>query len=329
MRILITTPWLGGAGGVERLVQEVCRALPDDHVDVVYRLHLGGELAELRASVTTRGGRSLRFRGSNSANRLVRSTVRRLIDPLRRRWSRYDIELALSGGPKVNDAVHARLRLFDACGAFTSMPEGFDLLWREAPTSDRQRREDQACIVLPPPLAVDPGATQPVDGIPDRFLLTVFNPYGEVKGIADLERIIDTLPLPLVWCHSRATVEFTLPDTLLDHPNIVHFDQLGSAERRWLYQRADAYLCFSRTESFGYAIADALAYSRAVVSRRVGVLSYPEAVHDSVFLVDDEWAFDWSLLDTVPLGPPDRDVSFMAPERFRSALLALLEPRAT
>lgn len=329
MRVLITTPWLGGSGGVERLVKEICRALPDDQVDVVYREHLGGELAELPTGVSTRAGTSLRYRGSNTAVRPLRAIVRHIIDPLRRRWSTYDIELALSGGPKVGDTVRARLRLYDACGGFTSMPVGFDLLWRESPTSDRHRPADMPCVLLPPPLAARPDVTQPVDGIPERFLLSVFNPHGEVKGIADLERLIDTLPLPLVWCHSRETVDFTIPDTLRDHPNIVHRDALSSGELRWLYRRADAYLCVSRAESFGYALADALAHSRAIVSRRVGVLSYPEAVHDSVFLVDDDLAFDWELLDTIPPGPPDRDVSFMAPDRFRSALLELLEARAS
>ena len=47
MRILISAGWLGGAGGAERALYSILRALGGHDVDVVVRQRLGGPLAEI------------------------------------------------------------------------------------------------------------------------------------------------------------------------------------------------------------------------------------------------------------------------------------------
>jgi hypothetical protein len=141
-----------------------------------------------------------------------------------------------------------------------------------------------------------------------------------MKGAADLERQIDSMPLPLVWCHETTTLNVEIPNRLLNHPNIIHIVDGTHGQFRWLYEHARAYVSFSISESFGYAIADALIHCRAVVSRPVGVLSYPESIDDTVFLIGENWGFDWSLLDGISDTPVARDLHHLSPELFRARL---------
>lgn len=322
MRVLINTPYLGGAGGLERLVRELCLALADDEIDIVYAESNGGELAEVGPGVTVRSRRALRYRGSDSANPAVRMLCRTLIDPVRRRLlSNYDLEIQLELGARVAGSVRAETRILNPCGSFLAIPGVFDLIWLESPSELQIRPDARPCTVLAPGVAGITDAPEPVEGLPERFLLTVFNPHTAVKGSDDLVRRIDAMPLPLVWCHSAATDDWPLPASLLDHPNIIHIVDGTHGQFRWLYEHARAYLCFSWVEAFGWAIADALVHSRAVISRPVGVLSYPESIDESVLLVDTDWDVDWTLLDSVTDRHAPRELRHLSSADFRARLL--------
>lgn len=330
MRVLICTPLIGGVGGVERLVFELCAALRDDHVDVVYDVHLGGRLAELPPGVVARNRRSLRFRGSNRHGGLSGVVTARVVDPIRRRFSApYDIAILLARGPEVERVTRAGVRVVNLCGEAFRPGRAVDVVWSEAPDSSRPAWHPGRVAMFAPPVQGITSAPERVEGLPEQFLLTVFNPWGPVKGADVLEEIVDALPMPLVWCHSTATVSFEVREVLRGHPNVVHLDDPTPGQLRDLYERAWAYVCFSRAESFGWAIADALVHARAVVSRPVGVLSHLCEPDPSVFLVDDVRQFDWSRLDGLDgLGHrvPSRDVSFMSPSRFRAELLRVCDP---
>ena len=324
MRILISTPFLGGAGGLERLVFELCRAFDGDKVDVVYRSALGGELGALGPKVTTRSQRSLRYRGSMSSNPAVRMLFRAIIDPIRSRvLSSYDLEIQLGIGAKISGSTRVRCRVLNTCGVLADIPGDFDLIWWEAPAAEHPGFNTYPSIVAAPPGVGIIEPAEPVEGIPEQFLLTVFNPHNAVKGATDLERQIDLMPLPLVWCHSPATVGDLIPAELRDHPNIIHIIDGRHGQFRWLYENAQAYVSFSRSEGFGWAIADALVHCRAVISRPVGVLSYPESIDDSVFLIGENWDFDWALLNGISDERAPRDLHHLAPEVFRTHLLEL------
>jgi len=324
MKILINTPFFGGAGGMERLLRELCRTLDVDQIDIVYTWNLGGELSQLGPNVTARSRRSLRYRGSESSNPVLRMLCRVLIDPFRRRvLSNYDLEIQLNLIGHTLHSTRARTRLLNPCGAPVDIPGDFDLIWLESSDAVHSPSFNVPTKVFAPPSIGILEDAEPVEGIPEQFLLTVFNPHGPEKGTTDLEGLIDSIPLPLVWCHSNATIGDSVPEALLDHPNIIHIDDGTHSQFRWLYENAQAYLSFSRSESFGYAIADALVHCRAVVSRQVGVLSYPESIDDTVFLVGETWDFDWSLLHEIPEERTPRDLQHLSPERFRAHLLEI------
>ena len=323
MRILISTPFLGGAGGIERLVFELCRAFDSDEVDVVYRSELGGELAALGPKVTTRSHRSLRYRGSESSNPALRMLCRAIIDPIRiRTISNYDLEIQLGLGARISESTRARSHVLNPCGTGVDIPGDFDLIWWESPAAEHAGFNTCPSMLVAPPCVGITDPAEPVEGIPEQFLLTVFNPHSAVKGAADLERQIDSMPLPLVWCHSPATVSDPVPAALRAHPNIIHVVDGSHAQFRWLYENAQAYLSFSRSEGFGWAIADALVHCRAVISRPVGVLSYPDSTDDSVFLIGEHWDFDWARLDHLEgRCTPIRDLPHLSSAHLRSCLV--------
>jgi glycosyltransferase involved in cell wall biosynthesis len=97
------------------------------------------------------------------------------------------------------------------------------------------------------------------------------------------------------------------------------------AQLRFLYERAASYLCTSRSEGFGWSVADALQYGLPVVSRRVGVLSYPQFEEDPHvhFFVDTEDVPGF--INELAPGRVARDMSAFSPNTFRNSLCALLE----
>ncbi len=205
------------------------------------------------------------------------------------------------------------------CGnKVTRLRDKYDVVALESPDNARLVPDGWRSVLLPPPFsALAEEAVEPSRSLPGEFFLTVFNPWDPLKGADDLATAADSAPLPIVWCHSNRTLQFDIEPRLAEHANIIHVDDPSTGEMRWLYERCAAYLSFSRTEGFGWAAADGLRYSRAVVSRPIGVFSFPESHQNGVHLVGEVWDFDWSLLDAGSTVAPDRDLSWMSPEVFR------------
>ncbi len=336
MRILLTAGWLGGAGGAERAVYAALQALDGDQVDVVVREELGGEWAQVPESTTVISISDWRWRGATHTSKYKDVLARKVVNPVRKRLlPTYDLHLGFKHGPNLTPATRSNVRLYIPCGNETPMlPESYDLVALEAPDNGRLVGETCPRILLPPPLAPISDSVVLVEGIPDRFFLTVFNPYSPVKGEDDLARAADSSPLPIVWCHSNQTLRSVPNAVLAAHPNIVHVDDPAPAELRYLYENCRAYLSFSREEGFGWAAADGLQHSRSVVSRAIGVFSFPEAQQPGVHLIGERWEFDWSLFAEEPEAPPERDLSWLSPAAFRDRLGSIVagaepENRAT
>ena len=321
MRVLLSARELGGAGGSERALASVLRAFERDDVDLVVKTQLGGIWAELPAATHVSSLSSRRWSSSGSGGQRENRVTNYLGDSIRRRMgSEYDLHLAFYfNGPDVTSVSRARVRLLVPCGNdVTHLRDKYDIVALESPDNDRLVPDGWRSVLLPPPFfTLAEEAAKPPHGLPTEFFLTVFNPYDPVKGADDLATAADSAPLPIVWCHSNRTVEFTIEPRLAEHPNIIHIDDPSTGEMRALYEHCAAYLSFSRSEGFGWAAADALRFSRAVVSRPVGVFSFPESHQTGVHLVGEVWDFDWSLLEADSTAAPDRDLSWMSPEAFR------------
>jgi glycosyltransferase involved in cell wall biosynthesis len=320
VRVLVTAGWLGGAGGSERALAAVLQVFERDHVDLVVKNRLGGVWAELPPSTRVSSPTSRRWSGASGNGRVEHRVMTHLGNSFRRRVGReYDLHLAYYDGPDLTRVSRAKVRILVPCGNdVTRLRDTYDLVALESPDNARLVPDGWGSVLLPPPFfALAEEAVEPSGSLPAAFLLTVFNPWDPVKGADDLAVAADSAPLPIVWCHSNRTLEFDIEPRLAEHPNIIHIDDPSTGEMRSLYERCTAYLSFSRSEGFGWAAADGLRYSRAVVSRPIGVFSFPESHQSGVHLVGETWDFDWSLLDAGSTAPPDRDLSWMSPEVFR------------
>lgn len=329
MRVLISAGWLGGAGGAERALHSVLRALEDDDVDVVARQHLGGPLATIGSRARIHPPLGWRWRAAARESCLKGTLIQRILNPVRARvLPRYDVYLQFFAGPNLNPTIRAGVRLLVPSGNEVppEVAERYDYIALQSPDNARFVPDGVPTVLLPPPVYdLAEVAEKPEVDLPDQFYLTAFNPYGEVKGTEDLARIADEAPHPIIWCHSQATVSFSIPEDVATHSNIVHVEDPTAAQMRWLYENCVGYVSLSRTEGFGWSIADALRYSPAVFSRRIGVLTFDEARSTVPCQFSEDLRFDWSLAHTLDIDtPPSRDLRWLSGPGFRVRLLDLV-----
>lgn len=325
MRVLISSGYLGGAGGAERALFSILQALDADRVDVVIRHRLDGHLATVGRDTRVLTIRDWRWRGAARRSGPLGALMQRVINPIRRRLlPEYDVYLQFLSGMNLATAVSARVKLLVPSG--NEIPEWvaqhFDHIALQAPDNVKFVPASVSSVLLPPPvLPLSHEAIPPEIELPPEYFLTVFNPYDPVKGLDDFARALSSAPQPIVWCHSQRTLRFEIPRELSEHPRIIHVDDPSPAELRYLYENAWAYLSFSKSEGFGWSIADALRYSRAVVSRKVGVLTFPEAALPRVIQAAEPWGVDWSLVNDVGSSAPDVELDWLSPVQFRERLL--------
>lgn len=328
LRVLISASWLGGAGGAERALHSVLMALQEDHVDVVVRTRLDGPLSVVPAGVRVYSYSDRRWWAAGHRTGTKGWAIQRLLNPIRRLvLPRYDVLLRSFNGPGLETLTHARLRLVVPSGNVLDARTARDYHYvaMQAPDNVLFVPDGQPVTLLPPPLMPLPPATAPPIDLPDEFVLTVFNPYDAVKGMAEMAQVADTAPMPIVWCHSRRTVNFDIPVTLAQHANIIHVDDPSQGELRFLYERCSAYLSFSKAEGFGWSIADALRYSPGVISRKIGVLTFPQAVEEcpvqTVTAFDE---IDWAWVANQRRPETPRELAWLSPQAFRTRLSDLI-----
>lgn len=328
MKVLISANILGGAGGAERALYSILHALGGDGVDLVVRRRLPGELAAVPDGVRVRTPTNPRWWGASHTGDLKAIALQQVINPMRRlSSSRYDVYLQFFAGAYVAPAARCGLRLLVPSG--NKVPQGlasrFDFVAMQAPGNEALLDGATPRLLLPPPVLDLPDGSEGLhQSLPEEFFLTVFNPYDPIKGVEDLRTALRTTPLPIVWCHSDRSLSFDIPGDLANHPSVVHVCDATAAQLRHLYERTQAYLSFSRTEGFGWATADALRYSRAVVTRPIGIFSNQEAWQEGTFAVGHDWTVDWgAVLATCGDAAARRDLDWMSAAHFRERLLAI------
>lgn len=329
MRVLVSAAWMGGAGGAERALHSILRALEGDHVDVVVRERLSGPYAEVGARVRVFSLFDWQWRWANMRTGLKGRLVQLVINPLRRRvLPRYDVYLQFFSGADLNDTVRAGVRLLIPSGNAipAQVAARYDAIAMQAPDNMRFVPDGARAVLLPPPVFDLAERTEPpAVELPDRYYLTVFNPYGGVKGTDDLAAVVNAAPHPIVWCHSQATVKHTIPESLAKHPRIVHVEDATPAQLRYLYERCEGYVSVSKTEGFGWSIADALRYSPRVFGRAIGVLTFPEAVADQRVFTSETLIFPWAA--TTGHAVVGGETGWLSPNRFRQSLLEYGAPK--
>jgi hypothetical protein len=313
MRVLLSTPYLGGTGGIERHVASTIRCLSDRHeVDVCAKEVIASEYL-----VRPRHGRVIapyRRRWPKRHSHPVAAAVWPVVEPfVRYRPEPYDAYLHYQWADDVRDRFQASTSLVIPCGDdVRDIERDFDIVALEAPDNDRLVGDRSKAALLPPPLDVPAPVGEPVPGLPDDFFLTVFNPHVPRKGFDDLRAIADRSCLPIVWCRGTKTRPI---EPLPDLPGVIVLEDRSQAQLRWLYERCRAFVEFGREMGFAWSVADALQYGAPVISRRAGVLSLPDLDAREVhgFETVDELA---ALVGRSDFARVSRDLSDLAPERF-------------
>jgi glycosyltransferase involved in cell wall biosynthesis len=324
MRVLISAGWLGGAGGAERALYSILRALDGDRVDVVVRQHLGGAWAVTPSGVRVSSPLDVLWWGAGHRLGAKGLLLQKVANPLRRVSNgRYDAYLQFLAGAHIARAARPAVRLVIPSGNVVApdVANRFDAVAMQAPDNVALVPPGARSVLLPPPVFdLAPTADAPPVPLPREYLLTVFNPYDPVKGLADLERAADEAPLPFVWCHSQATIRFDVPEALKQHPRIRHVTDATPPQLRFLYEHCAAYVSFSRTEGFGWSAADALRYAPAVATRPIGAFSNDSAWQPGVSRISDTGEIDWERLLEGACEPTARDLSVIDGRSFRLRL---------
>src|SRR5690606_29391774 len=102
--------------------------------------------------------------------------------------------------------------------------------------------------------------------------------------------------------------DFDIPTWAQGRSDVVILEDQDPAHIRWLMTHCYSYLSFSRQESFGWSLADALHDAPSIVSRRIGVLSYKEADVGGVSFIDEgKWFCDFDKVKQVDPSARDLD----------------------
>lgn len=141
------------------------------------------------------------------------------------------------------------------------------LAWEADNAADYGSGNDpRNCVVLPP--ALHP-RNMPADfprlSAEHPFYLTVFNNYdGEIKGFDLMIEAAKRSRYSIVWCTSNSNHPEGLPHNIKP---VAASRELISA----LMKACRAYVCFSKTEGFGWSVLEAFIHGRPVITRNIGV----------------------------------------------------------
>ena len=222
-------------------------------------------------------------------------------------------KLIISNGNDIRDIEH----LFDyvACQADDSVRYFDDM---------NKKLDITPCVIIPVK------KTEPIEGLPDNYFLTVFNPYDRIcqyddgmkpyKGYDLIYELADFFALPLVWCHSDQT--FPIKQNIRKHPNIIHMHNINQEKLYYLYEHATAYVSFSREESFGWSLADAIMFDMPIISRRIGIISSLEPKQKGLYLYKNTKDLH-DLLKSANFEKGDYEKDFFSPKLFEKKLLSI------
>jgi glycosyltransferase involved in cell wall biosynthesis len=250
-RILVSSAFFGGVGGVEKLLRSIIESMPD----TLFYIH----------------AREVRTEG------FVPRTRNYLLNWLPPSGTHLDLYVYFAGGGRptyLGDLYTFATSIIDTCGAdIRDIEDKFD--WVAIQTGNAGRyaqREDKWVLAFPSMRLTFPAGRKPVD-LPEKYFVTVFNPYSDkLKGGDVVFRAADHAAVPIVWCYSdKSGLKFV---GLTQHPNVIQLKNLSQEELYYVYEHALAYLSFSHSEGLGWSIAEAYYTGLPIISREVGFVTY-------------------------------------------------------
>jgi glycosyltransferase involved in cell wall biosynthesis len=302
LKIALSAGIVGGIGGMERNVFTVCKAMEAHTIDI-FAMQLWFEKKRDQLHIT--------------------------ID----RTKSYDLYLYYAAGSPIyiGDKIDVRKKVLMPSGSdVRSLERKFDYVICQGDDGTKYFDDMRKKALISPCVCIPVDHTVPVRNLPPAFFLTVFNPYDlsrnyddgmrPTKGYDLLYELADHFALPLVWCHSDQSLE--VGHNIVKHSNIMHFHNLSQEKMYYLYEKATAYVSFSREEGFGWSIADALMFDKPIISRNVGVISSLEAEQTGVYVYSNANELK-GLLKRRSFECKPYDKTRFSPKRFEQSLWCL------
>ena len=268
MKIAFSVAFIGGIGGLERNIYSVAQGLSSHQIDI-YTIGVNAQ-GFLPTGENVRISQAI-VRPDKIGFRTAQSTI-------------YDLYIHFAPGAPVYLGDHIRSRkraIIPGGNDVRHLEHLFDYVICQAEDGIRYFDNLTKKVCITPPVVIPVNRTRAVENIPNEFFLTVFNPYALIREYGDglkpckghdlVYEMADVFSLPLVWCHSNKSVK--VGQTIQEHPKIFHLQNIAQERLYYLYDKATAYVSFSREEGFGWAVADAIMFDKPIISRRIGVLS--------------------------------------------------------
>lgn len=252
LRIVLSSHFFGGVGGTEKLLQAVVDSMPDCEFFIMADdIRLNGFVPK-------------------AYNHYVG------LPPKKNRI--YDVYLYFCGGGRpryLGDKYQFKIRTIDTNAArIVDIEHLFDYVLIQSEIWDKFSSDEHKCVhAFPEVRPTLPKRRIPVPDLPERYLLTVFNPFA--KSQKGQEVLFNTAPesaLPIVWCYNDSSGwDFsTLPPT----PNVIHLRNLSQEQLYFVYEHASAYVSFAFYESYGWTLAEAFTLGLPIIARETGLMPY-------------------------------------------------------
>lgn len=270
-RILFVGPFQGGVGGVERLT----RCFADWVRDSGYTATMVFEHTQFPIGpYTVAPSETVQVLGSGAWSRRLAEAAYDFVYIMpsglgRRRWL-----------PRLRQVKSRRVVLdLDPKRKYLEVT---DVLHCESPRDEALPRPHVTAMPDPRPTIPDAtgsdtaGSDAPIDAY-----FTAFTPYGAIKGHDRIPAFLDGADKALIWCYDPITfarrkrrygkqIEAYV-DELRAHPNLEVRLAPSREELYGLYRRTAGYVCFSRSETLGFSMLDAVALGKPLCAERVGV----------------------------------------------------------
>jgi glycosyltransferase involved in cell wall biosynthesis len=252
LRLVLSTHFYGGVGGTEKLVQAVVDAMPD------CEWHILADEMRVTGFVPRCWNHYINLKPSRTRD--------------------YDAYLYFCGGgrpPDMGSRYRFKTRLIDTNAArIFDIEDHFDhVLIQSEIWPNFSANENKIVRAFPDVRTTLPKRRKAVSGLPERYLITVFNPFSKAqKGQEVLFRQAPSSKLPIVWCYNDASGwDFShIPATA----NVMHLRNLSQEELYYVYEHATAYVSFAYYESYGWTLAEAYTLGLPIIARETGLMGY-------------------------------------------------------